>query len=248
MVTEEQKFIFDLKGYLLIPEVLKSAEIKSLKEQIETIRTDPESLPVHERRFPGGVASMLIDYPAVMDILNEIIGEVRMESSWFTYRNVEDKGPTPHGGGRNTNPNFSYQCHNGKIYSALTRVVFELNEVRIGDGGTLFMPGSHKSNFSMPGKHRCVESPLLETYNCPPGSVIIFTENLCHSGDIWKNPDRPRIAVFNCYNFVGCQFHKPSVPKEIIDHLPSEKKNFFRNIWTWNQGGANNGRNLHYDN
>ena len=77
MVTEEQKFIFDLKGYLLIPEVLKSAEIKSLKEQIETIRTDPESLPVHERRFPGGVASMLIDYPAVMDILNEIAASIR---------------------------------------------------------------------------------------------------------------------------------------------------------------------------
>jgi hypothetical protein len=246
-MTEEQKFIFDLKGYLLIPEVLKRTKIDAVKEQIETIRSNPESLPTYERRFPGGTASMLIDHPAVMDILDEVIGEVRMESSWFTYRTVGDKGPTPHGGGRNVNPNFNYQCNNGKIYSALTRVVFELNEVKAEDGGTLFMPGSHKANFSMPENHRSTDSPLLETYSCPPGSVIIFTENLCHSGDEWKNPDRPRIAVFNCYNFVGCQFHKPSVPQHIVEHLPPEQKAFFRNVWVWNQGGPNNGRNLNYD-
>ena len=32
-----------------------------------------------------------------------------------------------------------------------------------------------------------------------------------------------------------------------FDHLPPEKKNFFRDVWTWNQGGSDNGRNLHYD-
>ena len=126
-------------------------------------------------------------------------------------------------------------------------MVFELNAVKRGDGGTLFMPGSHKSDFPIPEDHRCIESPLLETYDCPPGSAIIFTENLCHSGDTWKNTDYPRIAVFNCYNFVGCQFHKPSVPQVIIEHLSPEKRKFFRDVWTWNQGGANNGQNLYYD-
>lgn len=83
-MTEEQKFIFDLKGYLLIPEVLNSAEIEALKSQIEMIRTNPESLPPHERRFPGGTASFLIDHPVVIDVLREILGEIRMESSWMS--------------------------------------------------------------------------------------------------------------------------------------------------------------------
>jgi hypothetical protein len=246
-MTEEQKFIFDLKGYLLIPEVLKPSEIAALKVQIETIRTDPESLPPHERRFPGGTASFLIDHPVVMDILHEILGEVRMESSWFTYRTVGDGGPPPHGGVRNVNPNFNYQCRNGKIYSALTRVVFELNEVKAGEGGTLFLPGSHKANFQIPEGHRQTDSPLFETYSCPPGSIIIFTENLCHSGVAWQNPDRPRIAIFNCYNFVGCQFHKPSVPEHVIEGLPPEKQAYFRNVWVWHQGGPDNGKNLRYE-
>lgn len=170
-----------------------------------------------------------------------------MESSWFTYRTVGDGGPPPHGGVRNVNPNFNYQCRNGKIYSALTRVVFELNEVKAGEGGTLFLPGSHKANFQIPEGHRQTDSPLFETYSCPPGSIIIFTENLCHSGVAWQNPDRPRIAIFNCYNFVGCQFHKPSVPEHVIEGLPPEKQAYFRNVWVWHQGGPDHGKNLRYE-
>ena len=52
-MTEEQKFIFDLKGYLLIPEVLTASEIDDIKSQIDSIRTNPDSLPPHERQFPG---------------------------------------------------------------------------------------------------------------------------------------------------------------------------------------------------
>ena len=36
--------------------------------------------------------------------------------------------------------------------------------------------------YLIPEVHRQTDSPLFETYSCPPGSVIIFTENLCHSG------------------------------------------------------------------
>ena len=50
-MTEEQKFIFDLKGYLLIPSVLTPSEIDEIKSQVDTIRTNPESLPPHERQF-----------------------------------------------------------------------------------------------------------------------------------------------------------------------------------------------------
>lgn len=110
----------------------------------------------------------------------------------------------------------------------------------------LFLPGSHKANFRIPEVHRQTDSPLFETYSCPPGSVIIFTENLCHSGVAWTNPDRPRIAVFNSYNFVGCQFHRPSVPLDVIEGLPPEKQAYFRDVWVWHQDGPDNGKNLRY--
>ena len=245
-MTDEQRYVFDLKGYLLIPDVLNTEEVAALKTQIQTIREDPESLPPHERGMPGGASSLLIDHPVVMDILSEILGEVRMESSWFTHREKGQGGPPPHGGTRNVNPTFNYQCMNGKIYSALTRVVFELNEVRQGEGGTQVVPGSHKANFSPPENLNDFDSGVWETYSCPPGSMMLFTENLRHAGDVWKNADWPRLAVFNCYNYVGAQFHHPTVPQHIVDGLPPEKKAFFRDVWVWNSAGPDNGKNLRY--
>ena len=37
-----------------------------------------------------------------------------------------------------------YHMEKGRVHSGLTRVVWELNEVAPGDGGTLFLSGSHK--------------------------------------------------------------------------------------------------------
>ena len=48
-MTDAQKFIFDLKGFLVLPGVLKDDEIQALKVQVEKMRTAPESLPPHQR-------------------------------------------------------------------------------------------------------------------------------------------------------------------------------------------------------
>ena len=79
--AEREKVLFDLKGYLLFPAVL------SAEEQCEKLRQDKESLPPAERKLPGGAASVLIDHPAVMRVLHQIIDEetekLRCESCFF---------------------------------------------------------------------------------------------------------------------------------------------------------------------
>lgn len=44
-MTNDQKFAFDLKGYLLIPGALTADEIKPIKAQSKSARTYPETLP-----------------------------------------------------------------------------------------------------------------------------------------------------------------------------------------------------------
>ena len=154
-LTDEEKFLFDLKGYLRFPAVLTTDEIAAVKDQALRITHEPESLPAAERRLPGGAASMLIDHPAVLRVLLGIIGKldkIRLESAFVNYREQDDtRRPwSPHAGGRTLNPNYSYNFHAGQIYSGMTRVVWELNEVEHGKGGTAFMPGSHKSQFPFP--------------------------------------------------------------------------------------------------
>ena len=68
----------------------------------------------------------------------------------------------------------------------------EVEEVKEGQGRHPFRSGSHKAHFSYGGLDRFASSaegsPWLEsiygamdTYGCPAGSVVIFTESLLHA-------------------------------------------------------------------
>ena len=37
----------------------------------------------------------------------------------------------------------------------------------------------------------------MESYSCPAGSVLIFTESLIHAANDWTNPNNRRCAIFN---------------------------------------------------
>ncbi len=237
-MTEEQKFFFDLKGWLLIAGVLEEDQIRELKEFLHLLKHEPERLDPEDRYGYGGPVAELHDHPAVVGVLRVILAPdindhaygFRLDGNYVQYRQPGSAGIDPHGGGPNVNANFSYQCKNQRIFSALTRVVWELNEVEKGNGGTLLMSGTHKANFAVPESHLIKKSGLFETYSCPPGSVLFFTENLCHSGADWQLP-HPRIAIFNCYTHSQAQFHKMNWNAATVAEWPRKRQSLVRGVW-----------------
>ena len=140
-----------------------------------------------------------------------------------------------------------------KIFSGLTRVVWELEEVKAGQGGTTFLSGSHKAHFNYggpdPNRPNLGESPWEERmraamaqYSCPPGSAIVFTESLLHAANDWRNTDNPRCAVFNCYNSLWAQWHRLNLGHEVIEAMPHKRRSLFRG--TWQIGGDNRAYSL----
>lgn len=242
MLTEEQQFMLDLRGYVVLPGVLEDDLVKCLKDRIQVLESDPASLPPHEREVPGGPFAELIDHPAVMDLLGTAIhrkrDKLRLESTFYTVRNYGDKGIGPHGGGPTLNPNYHYHFTNGGIYTGMLRVVFELNEVEYGKGGTIFMAGSHKANFKIPKSvfenpeaAIAPESRLFDRYACPPGSIVAFAEAVCHSGNTWENKNHSRMAIFYAYNHVNVRHHKPKFNPDVIAGLSEERQAFFRKVY-----------------
>jgi len=235
-MTDEEKFSFDLNGFLVRPAILEADEIAAIVEQIDRIKHDPQSLPETERHMPGGAASLLIDHPKVVEVLHEIIGpEVRLEGTFCVWRERGEKHGDLHGGGPGQiDPIFGYRCANGRIHAGMVRVVFELTEVSKEDGATVFIPGSHKANFSMHPDHMKLEdggrSEFLYSYACPAGSAIFFTENLCHAGPVWQR-ETPRVAVLNAYAHLATHWHRLTVPSAVIGALPREKQAYFREPW-----------------
>ena len=85
-----------------------------------------------------------------------------------------------------------YQSIPGKSFSGLTRVVWELAPVKMRQGGTLLATGSHKAAYPSPESIQDPHSAVWETYECPAGSVLFFTEALAHSTCPWTNADNER--------------------------------------------------------
>ena len=235
-MTDEEKFRFDLNGFLVRPAILEQDEIAALVDQIDRIHHDPESLPPAERAMPGGAASLLIDHPKVTEVLHEIIGpEIRLEGTYCVWRKKGERHGDLHGGGPNQiDPIFGYRCQNGRIHAGMVRVVFELTAVGREDGGTHFIPGSHKANFPMHPDHLSLaegeRSEFLRSYECPAGSAVFFTENLCHAGPPWRR-ETPRVAVLNAYSHLATHWHRLTIPPAVLAALPRHKQAYFRDPW-----------------
>ena len=52
-MTQHDRVVFDLKGYIVKPAVLDPNEVKVIKESVLRQKDNPESLPPHERCLPG---------------------------------------------------------------------------------------------------------------------------------------------------------------------------------------------------
>jgi hypothetical protein len=232
-MTDEQRFFFDLRGWLLLPAVLSEGECEAIRAHLRA----------GGNGFTGP-AQELLDHPAVVDVLQETLGEWEPDGDYYQFRcensfvTIRSAGWQP---GGNSTPHVvtppqhaggvRYQCEGGRIYSALTRVVWELNPVEKGDGGTLFLSGSHKAKFPYPPVLREVDNPHMESYACPAGSVFIFTESLLHAATAWKNPATDRIAIFNCYNSLWAQWHRLNLPHELIASMPPRRQSLFRGVY-----------------
>ena len=238
-MTQHDRVVFDLKGYIVKPAVLNPDEVKAIKEFVLQQKDNPKSLPPHERYLPGGPFAKLIDHPAVMNVLLDVIdpdpAKIRLEDVFLSYRQLGDGEWKPHAGGKTTNPNYAYNFHDGRIYAGMTRVVWELDEVIEGKGGTCFIPGSHKANFNIRtnpvASIDARDSGLWSSYSCPPGSLVIFSEAVRHSGDFWQNAQNPRVAIFCAYNHINVRHHKPSTPPEVIEKLSAKHQQFFREVY-----------------
>lgn len=234
-MTEHDRIVFDLKGYVIKPAVLSEGEVGELREFVLRQRREPESLPPHQRRLPGGLFERLIDHPAVMDVLLDVIdpdvAKIRLENVFLSFREGDERAWEPHAGGRTTNPNYAYNFHDGRIYAGMTRVVWELNPVEKSDGGTLFLSGAHKSSFPYPPDVLEPDNPHMESYACPAGSVILFTESLLHAATAWKNPSVERFAIFTAYNTVPSQYHRLNLAHETIAAMPPKRQTLFRGVY-----------------
>ena len=241
-LTPEQIYEFDTHGWILFPEVITGDELKEMQEFAYRLHHDAESIPEHERNTLGGPLQKLIDHPLVVSLLNEFTAHpsvtnshcygYTVESTNLFYRTVGMGGFGPHNGNgmlRFPGDVHYYNAFPGKGYSPHTRIVWELNEVKKGQGGTLLVTGSHKSVYTAPPEIQNPDSDIWTTYGCSPGSLIIFTEALTHSANPWTNTDNDRMAIFNLYSPVDSGYARVYQPHpKLLESMTEMRRTLFR--------------------
>lgn len=179
-MNEQEKYLFDLRGYLVVKNALAPAQLADLSDRLEQDRARQErphygSDRTRFRRDEdpawsassllewGGTYIDLIDLPTIAPYLETLLGvNYRLDHDYININNAEKPSKLYlHGGGQGAGgasdlvgPTDGGQCYyrynNGRIYNGLVAVAFELDTVLPGDGGFACVPGSHKVNFELP--------------------------------------------------------------------------------------------------
>ena len=143
-MSDEQLYLFDLKGWLILPGLLHAAQIEEVKAHLYAGGGALE-----------GPAAELLDHPAVAAVLNELLADRDLSDAHHNFRceggftTIRQPGWQPTGTAvphvvrppSRVSP-MRYQASGDRIFSGLTHVCWELNHVGREDGGTRFRESS----------------------------------------------------------------------------------------------------------
>ena len=204
-MTPEEKFTFDLQGYLVVKGVLGPAELAALNAIAEQRSAAARDGRPYRRAFRvsawGPPYQALIDHPRIVPYLVELVGpRFRLDHDFAIFMTKGGTGQELHGGESEENPDHWYRYRDGVMRNGLTVVTFCLTHARAGDGGFCCVPGSHKSHFaeSLPDDVRhyrrrpdYVVQPALDA-----GDVVILTEALVHGTAPWTAGHERRALLY----------------------------------------------------
>ena len=221
-MNEEQRYLFDTFGYLVIPDVLAPSQVDELRETIQQpteqfAPADQKVIPLHWSK----VWRDMLDLPTLSPLLEELIGNHRLRAGQQA-RSKEDpnaqvvptfrldhinvhthvrknfKGGILHGGWLGTGGSQYFAYHDGRFYNGLVSVSFELYDTRANGGGFGCIPGTHKGNVPLPETWRDLSRDVPDFVTrvaAEPGDAIVFTEALTHGTLPWT-VDEIRETVF----------------------------------------------------
>lgn len=230
MLTPEQRYFFDITGYLHLRDVLSESELRPAQEAAERyISMAPAQWPSGfsadlERPdltgYKNGFAfdkalEALTLHPTTWPILMEFTNlRPRFTSGTLGYNRHGQWFHPLHAGWTPTHrpDTRRYYIEDGQIRCTDFIFFFYLTDVLPGDGGLIVLPGSHKCHFGKPSDMFYQDTYDNEGYIADfvptgvhnvaarAGDVVVISERLIHGALSWKPKDRDRRFMIMRYN------------------------------------------------
>ena len=211
-IDEKEFYFWDLNGYLVVRELMDEQWIAEANEAVDKFQ---DRIVVGSELAGGSISQAgtgrpllsglldlpdpynqpfrkMIAHPEVVQRLNWMGGSGYRCGGATVFCAVEGtSGHALHDGNEPMSPSRGYDFKNGRSFAETVTITWQLRDVEPGLGGFACVPGSHKTQYSMPrGIRTCddtmglVVQPVMKA-----GDVLFFMDGGCTHGALaWKNP------------------------------------------------------------
>jgi len=223
MPTEMEDYLFDLKGYLILENAITPGQLGRINQWIDDappLKNDEWLGHVQAQSYHGedginyqniieggDVFEELIDHPSWVEHCRKYIG--KDDQMYIDEDFINVRGPGGficiHSGGDRRTIRTQYRYHNNRWHCGQINIIVALNDIGPGDGGTVIIPGSHKSNVPHPmlaGKYAdVVDKPgsaaegTMEVH-LKAGQALMFVDCLCHGSSERINAGNRRVLIY----------------------------------------------------
>ncbi len=230
MLTDLDIYLFDLRGYILIENALTASEVAALNAGIDEImplkagewygdvhsqHLSPEEGVNLQKIYEAGESfETLIDHPSWFEKVKYFVGgegtfDYHHGSLFIDENFASVRGPGGsvrlHSGGHEGVKRTQFRYNAGRFMCGQINILIALTDIGPGDGATMVIPGSHKSNFPHPEfqKRRSGEGSVsvdnvigAVEVHMKAGDALLFVDALSHGSARRVNPGERRVVIY----------------------------------------------------
>jgi ectoine hydroxylase-related dioxygenase (phytanoyl-CoA dioxygenase family) len=256
-----ERYLFDLNGYVIIRNALSGKELAACNATLDAVQdfvgsgwyghvhlhNDPdrqEGLALQQMYEAGPVWERMIDHPNWFAKAVHFIGSDDPENfdghhgpAFIDECFASIRGPGQalrlHSGGHVGTIRTQYRYHAGRFHCGQVNVLVALNDIGPGDGATMVIPGSHKSNIRHPqtvAVNRRNEQTSVDgiegaiEVHLQAGDALMFVDAIMHGAARRVNVGQRRMTVYR-YGPSWGYFRLPYRPSdELLARLTPQQR------------------------
>lgn len=251
-LTDMERYLFDLNGFIVIRNALSAEEVDACNAVLDTMQHGQPGQwhgHVHGHNFTGSHEGLnlqqiyesgpaferLIDHPSWIEKVTHFIGtdEPNFDGNHGplfideNFANIREKGQAIglHSGGDKRVTRCQFRYHDGRFHCGQVNILMAFNNIGPGDGATMVIPGSHKSNIAHPEYAQAMMNEDMGTsvdgitgaieVHMQAGDALCFVDAIMHGSAARTNDGQRRIAVYR-YGPSWGFFRHPYRPSESL--------------------------------
>lgn len=259
-------FLFDLRGYLILRQAVEPELVDDLNRATDALpplrfgewygnaqRRDyheATGLELHNCVEAGEPFERLIDHPGWIEYARHYCGEegsyaegLFIDECILSVRASGGHHPV-HSGGYRGALRGAYRYKDGVFRCGQCNIIVALTDVGPGDGATMVVPGSHKSNFPHPNAgdyarlDRMDELEGATEVHLEKGDALLFVDGLMHGGGSRTNPGERRVVIYRYGPPWGATRFGYEYSRELLDRLTPERRRILQPILPLRPQGA----------